>query len=55
MGDDQTLEDALAATATFVVRDHGPRRAAILNDQISTFGACHLACTDVQTSVHAPS
>jgi hypothetical protein len=26
MGDDQSLEDALAATVTVVVRDHGPAR-----------------------------
>jgi hypothetical protein len=55
MGDDQTLEDALAATVTFVVRDHGPGRADILDDQIKTFSACNPTCTDLQASVHAPS
>ena len=55
MGDDKTMEDALAATVTFVVRDHGPGRADILDDQIRTFSACNPTCTDLQTSVHAPS
>jgi len=55
MGDDTTLEDALAATVTFVVRDHGPGRADILADQIRTFGACNPTCTDLQTSAHAPA
>ena len=55
MGDDTTLEDALAATVTFVVRDHGPGRADILNDQIRTFDACNTTCTDLQVSVHKPS
>jgi hypothetical protein len=55
MGDDQTLEDALAAKVTFVVRDHGPGRADILDDQIRTFSACNPTCTDLQTSVHSPS
>jgi hypothetical protein len=55
MGDDQTLEDALAATVTLVVRDHGPGRPDILNDQIRTFDACNPTCADLQTSVHPPS
>jgi hypothetical protein len=55
MGDDKTLEDALAATVTLVVRDHGPGRADILDDQIRTFGACNPVCADLQTSVHPPS
>ena len=55
MGDDKALEDALSATVTLVVRDHGPRRADILRDQIRTFGACNPGCTDVQTSVHSAS
>jgi Cu/Zn superoxide dismutase len=55
MGDDKALEDALTATVTLVVRDHGPGRADILNDQIRTFGACNPDCTDVQMSVHSPN
>ena len=55
MGDDTTLEDALGATVTFVVRDHGSARADILREQISTFTACNPTCTDLQTSVHAPN
>jgi hypothetical protein len=55
MGDDQSLEDALAATVTLVVRDHGPGRADIIADQLHTFGACNPTCTDVQVSVHSPS
>lgn len=55
MGDDKTLEDPLAATVTFVVRDHGPGKAGILDDQIHTFGACNPDCTDLQISVHAPN
>jgi hypothetical protein len=55
MGDDQSLEDALAAAVTLVVRDHGPRQADIIADQIRTFGACNPTCTDVQMSVHSPS
>jgi hypothetical protein len=55
MGDDTTLEDALGATVTLVVRDHGPGRADILAEQIHTFGARNPACTDRQMSVHSPS
>ena len=55
MGDDQSLEDALAATVTLVVRDHGPGQADIIADQIRTFGACNPTCTDVQMSVQSPS
>ena len=55
MGDDQSLEDALAATVTLVVRDHGPRQADIIADQIRTFGACNPTCTDVQVAVHVPA
>jgi hypothetical protein len=53
MGDDKSLEDALAATATFVVRDHGPGRADIISDQIRTFEGCNPTCTDLQISTHA--
>jgi len=55
MGDDPGLEDALAATVTFVVRDHGPGRADILNEQIRTFDACNPTCVDLQMSAHSPS
>jgi hypothetical protein len=55
MGDDQSLEDALGATVTLVVRDHGPGQTDIIADQIHTFSACNPTCTDVQMSVHSPS
>ena len=55
MGDDQTLEDALAATVALVVRNHGPGRADMIADQIRTFGGCNPSCTDVQVSVHSPT
>ena len=55
MGDDTTLEDALEATVTFVVRDHGPMKPGVINDQIRTFEACNPTCTDLQVSVHQPS
>jgi hypothetical protein len=55
MGSDESLEDALAATVTFVVRDHGPGRADILAQQIRTFEGCNPTCTDLQTSVHSPN
>jgi hypothetical protein len=54
MGDDEALEDALTATVSLVVRDHGPGRADILDDQIRTFGACNPTCTDLQMSEHQP-
>lgn len=55
MGSDQSLEDALHATVTLVVRDHGLAEPGMVNDQIHTFGACNPTCTDVQVSVHQAS
>jgi hypothetical protein len=55
MGDDTVLEDALAATVTLVVRDHGPATSDMVNDQIHTFAACNTACHDPQISTHTPS
>jgi hypothetical protein len=55
MGDDRTLEDALGATVTLVVRDHGPAKPGTVNDQIHTFGECNPTCHDLQISVHPPS
>jgi hypothetical protein len=59
MGDDTTLEDALQATVTFVVRDHGPIKPGeipgVIDDQIRTFGECNPACADLQVSEHQPS
>ena len=55
MGSDTTLEDALQATVTLVVRDHGPADPGRADQQIHTIGACNPTCTDLQTSVHAPS
>jgi hypothetical protein len=55
MGDDTTLEDALAATVTLIIRDHGPGATSMLNDQIHTFSACNPTCTDLHVSVHAPN
>jgi hypothetical protein len=51
MGDDTSLEDALAATVALVVRDHGPIKPGIIDDQIRSFGACN-PCADLQISVH---
>jgi hypothetical protein len=59
MGDDTTLEDALEATVTFVVRDHGPIKPGeipgVIDDQIRTFGECNPTCADLQVSEHQPS
>jgi hypothetical protein len=61
MGSDTTLEDALQATVTLVVRDHGAADPDTVDDadtvsqQIHTIGACNPTCTDLQTSVHAAS
>ncbi|HZA83154.1 MAG TPA: hypothetical protein VFC13_17055 [Actinomycetes bacterium] len=59
MGDDTSLEDAAGATVMLVVRDHGPAKPDIVDDQIHTFGVCNPDgvenCTDLQLSVHEPS
>jgi hypothetical protein len=59
MGDDTSLEDALAATVALVVRDHGPIKPGeipgVIDDQIRSFGACNPTCADLQISVHSPS
>ena len=55
MGDDTSLEDALHATVTLVVRDHGPADPDMITQQIKTFAACNPTCTDLQTSVHEAS
>ena len=59
MGDDRRLEDALGATVFLVVRDHGPAKPGIVNEQIHTFGVCNPEgvehCTDLQLSVHEPN
>jgi opacity protein-like surface antigen len=55
MGDDRTLEDALGATVSLVVRDHGPAKPGTVDDQIHTFGECNPACHDLQLSVHPPA
>ena len=53
MGEDTSLEDALNATVMLVVRDHGPAKPGIVEQQIHTFGICNPTCTDLQVSVHA--
>ena len=59
MGDDTSLEDALDATVYLVVRDHGPAKPGLVNQQIQTFGVCNPEgvehCTDLQISEHRPS
>ncbi len=60
MGDDRSLEDALQATVILVVRDHGPAKPGMVEEQIHTFGVCNpptlpgepLSCTDLQMSMH---
>ena len=49
------LLDALGANVVLVVRDHGPARPDIVEQQIHTFNECNPkdACTDLQMSVHA--
>jgi hypothetical protein len=46
------LLDAAAADVYLVVRDHGPAKRGIVNQQIHTFGVCNPTCTDLQMSVH---
>jgi Cu/Zn superoxide dismutase len=55
MGTDTSLEDALNATVYLVVRDHGPAKPGLVNQQIHTFGVCNPTCTDLQISEHQPS
>ncbi len=59
MGDDTSLEDALEATVTLVVRDHGPIKPGeipgVVDDQLRSFDECNPTCTDLQVSVHQPS
>jgi hypothetical protein len=60
MGEDTSLEDALQATVFLVVRDHGPAKPGMVEQQIHTFGVCNpstlpgepLSCTDLQMSMH---
>jgi hypothetical protein len=47
------LLDATGATVVLVVRDHGPARADIVQQQIHTFNVCNPTCTDLQMSIHA--
>jgi hypothetical protein len=46
------LLDATAATVVLVVRDHGPARPDIVQQQIHTFNVCNPTCTDLQMSIH---
>jgi Cu/Zn superoxide dismutase len=56
---DTSLEDALSSTVYLVVRDHGPAKPGLVNQQIHTFGVCNPEgvehCTDLQISEHQPS
>jgi hypothetical protein len=47
------LLDATGATVVLVVRDHGPARPDIVQQQIHTFDICNPTCTDLQMSIHA--
>jgi hypothetical protein len=47
------LLDATGATIVLVVRDHGPARPDIVEQQIHTFNVCNPTCTDLQMSIHA--
>jgi hypothetical protein len=47
------LLDATGATVVLVVRDHGPARPDIVQQQIHTFNVCNPTCTDLQMSIHA--
>jgi hypothetical protein len=46
------LLDATGATVVLVVRDHGPARPDIVEQQIHTFNVCNPTCTDLQMSIH---
>jgi len=50
------LLDATAAMVVLVVRDHGPARPDIVQQQIQTFDVCNPDgvehCTDLQMSIH---
>jgi hypothetical protein len=46
------LLDATGATVVLVVRDHGPARPDIVQQQIHTFNVCNPTCTDLQMSIH---
>jgi hypothetical protein len=46
------LLDAAGATVVLVVRDHGPARPDIVQQQIHTFNVCNPTCTDLQMSIH---
>jgi hypothetical protein len=53
------LLDANGATVVLVVRDHGPARPDIVEQQIHTFDVCNpdgvKHCTDLQMSIHPPA
>jgi hypothetical protein len=53
------LLDATGATVVLVVRDHGPARPDIVEQQIHTFDKCNPEgvehCHDLQMSIHAAS
>jgi glucose/arabinose dehydrogenase len=46
------LLDAQGANVVLVVRDHGPVRPDIVQQQIQTFNVCNPTCTDLQMSMH---
>jgi hypothetical protein len=46
------LLDAQGANVVLVVRDHGPVRPDIVQQQIQTFNVCNPSCTDLQMSMH---
>jgi hypothetical protein len=49
------LQDAAGADVALVVRDHGPAKPGIVDQQIHTFGVCNPTCTDLQVSEHPAS
>jgi hypothetical protein len=49
------LLDAQGANVVLVVRDHGPARPDIVQQQIQTFNVCNPTCTDRQMSMHTAS